>query len=416
MKRAIVLSGGGARGSYQIGVWKALRKLHIKYDIVTGTSVGALNGVLMAQNTFFRGIWFWHNLSFKLVFKEEMCYDCNTSHGKKAIYKKYVNATLKNRGMDVTNLESTIDKVLNENKARKSHIKFGLVTCKMPGFKPLQLTIDDIPVGKLKDYLVASATLFPAFKKKNIDNCNYVDGGYYDNLPFNLAIEMGATEIIAVDIGIFGLKRPFNHRNVKITYITPRNNLGSVLLFNKDFARRGIRLGYNDTMKTFGYLDGNKYTFKRGHLNKNFMKYANTYKLVLANTLEKENRKIVSNLLKLTNYEQKLQAKDLTMIIEKLGKIFKIEDSYIYDINRFNNLLHDKLSKVTKVDKTIFEKQLKERDIIRIMDRKNIVKYVYECLESNERKMPRHLLTIALVLPNIFLGAIYLYVVKNAQK
>ena len=40
MKRAIVLSGGGARGAYQIGVWKALRKLNIKYDIVTGHQSG----------------------------------------------------------------------------------------------------------------------------------------------------------------------------------------------------------------------------------------------------------------------------------------------------------------------------------------------------------------------------------------
>ena len=43
MKRAVVLSGGGAKGAYQIGVWKALRKLKINYSIVTGTSVGALN-------------------------------------------------------------------------------------------------------------------------------------------------------------------------------------------------------------------------------------------------------------------------------------------------------------------------------------------------------------------------------------
>ena len=34
MKRAIVLSGGGSKGSYEIGVWKALRRLNIKYDIV----------------------------------------------------------------------------------------------------------------------------------------------------------------------------------------------------------------------------------------------------------------------------------------------------------------------------------------------------------------------------------------------
>ena len=48
---AVVLSGGGARGAYEAGVWKALRKLHIKYDIVTGTSIGAINGFMMVQKT-----------------------------------------------------------------------------------------------------------------------------------------------------------------------------------------------------------------------------------------------------------------------------------------------------------------------------------------------------------------------------
>lgn len=48
-KTAIVLAGGGSRGAYQIGVWKALREMGIDYQLVTGTSVGALNGVLMVQ-------------------------------------------------------------------------------------------------------------------------------------------------------------------------------------------------------------------------------------------------------------------------------------------------------------------------------------------------------------------------------
>ena len=50
--KALVLSGGGAKGSYQIGVWKALRELNIHFDIITGTSSGALNGALMTQNSY----------------------------------------------------------------------------------------------------------------------------------------------------------------------------------------------------------------------------------------------------------------------------------------------------------------------------------------------------------------------------
>lgn len=48
-KTALVLGGGGARGAFEVGVWKALDELDYKPDIITGTSVGALNGALMLQ-------------------------------------------------------------------------------------------------------------------------------------------------------------------------------------------------------------------------------------------------------------------------------------------------------------------------------------------------------------------------------
>ena len=45
---ALVLAGGGARGSYQVGVWRALTELGWRPGIITGTSVGSLNGALFA--------------------------------------------------------------------------------------------------------------------------------------------------------------------------------------------------------------------------------------------------------------------------------------------------------------------------------------------------------------------------------
>ena len=70
MKRAIVLSGGGSKGSYELGVWKALKKLHISYDIVTGTSIGALNGALMTQKSYLRACYIWHKLSLEYLFNQ----------------------------------------------------------------------------------------------------------------------------------------------------------------------------------------------------------------------------------------------------------------------------------------------------------------------------------------------------------
>ena len=70
MKRGIALSGGGTKGSYELGVWKALNELGIDYQIVTGTSIGSINGALMATGDYDRAyeLWstiiFWHLLQF----------------------------------------------------------------------------------------------------------------------------------------------------------------------------------------------------------------------------------------------------------------------------------------------------------------------------------------------------------------
>ena len=61
-KKAVGLGGGGSRGSYQIGVWKALRELGFDYEIVTGTSVGALNGALMVQKDYELAETMWQKL------------------------------------------------------------------------------------------------------------------------------------------------------------------------------------------------------------------------------------------------------------------------------------------------------------------------------------------------------------------
>ena len=56
MKKGLVFCGGGAKGSYEAGVWKYLDEHGIKFDIVTGTSIGGLNAAMYAQHDFDRDI------------------------------------------------------------------------------------------------------------------------------------------------------------------------------------------------------------------------------------------------------------------------------------------------------------------------------------------------------------------------
>ena len=48
----LVLAGGGTKGAYQVGVWKALKELNINVKGIVGASIGSLNGALFLQDDF----------------------------------------------------------------------------------------------------------------------------------------------------------------------------------------------------------------------------------------------------------------------------------------------------------------------------------------------------------------------------
>ena len=191
-KIALVLGGGGARGAYEIGVWQALREMDVKIDIITGTSVGAINGALVAQDEFDLACKVWKEIQTHMVVDKGL------------LRKK--NSPLKN----------LLSRYIDETRVRSSETDFGLVTVELPGLVPRYFFTEDIPKGKLIDYIVASASLFPAFKIADIDNTKYVDGGYLDNLPVGMALKKGATHVVAVDLSTIGLvqKKPWNKRKI----------------------------------------------------------------------------------------------------------------------------------------------------------------------------------------------------------
>ncbi len=420
---AIVLSGGGAKGAYQLGVWKALRRLKVKYNIVTGTSVGALNGALMVQNDYLLAKWMWYNINFNLIFNEKIDEDFSTYKGKLEIFKMYMSNIILKGGMDISKLEETVNKCVNSQKFFKSKIDFALVTVNLSTFKPVILDKKNISKENLKDYLIASSTCFPAFKMKTIDDDLFIDGGYYDNLPINQAIKMGATKIIAVDLNSFGLKKKIIDSSVPITYIKPRNKLDSFLYFHKDFTRKSIKFGFNDTMKTFKKLDGDKYTFRKDHLDKNFNKYFEKFKnsLIEMTNYSSHNRKITAEILNKTKFLNVIDGKDrvnLKMInktIEYLGDIFKLDQTLIYDINKYNNILIKKIKEYDDFNLHLIEEKIKNKQITKLVDKAYVIKYLYAkmLLMEDNNKIKKELCNYALFLDKEIVAALYLYTITK---
>jgi len=337
-KTALVLSGGGSCGSYEIGVWAALRKLHISIDIVCGTSVGALNGAMIVMDKFHDAERFWVDVTTDKIFDIDLPARTELSTEKAedtgGVYLKdrskklikelaenisgrispdMVNDIYKYTGKDLEQIISRFTAAEHEDADEKKHLSgmsmeeaFGyakdmllhggvgssrlmdilkgfideayfrsspvdycLVTAELPSMKGHFLNKASIPVGKLHDYIIASASCFPAAHYHEIDGVKYVDGGYADNMPVRMAFSMGAQKIIAVDLGQPGRVRYDELKAVgsmvsELNVITPSSSTGNFLSFNADTARRNLRLGEMDTMKTLGRYDGRYMTFKKG--------------------------------------------------------------------------------------------------------------------------------------------------------
>lgn len=255
----IVLGGGGAKGGYEIGVWKALKELNIPICTVAGTSVGALNGALIVQDNFDLAHNLWTSISMESVIKVEKEI-ATADEGKKK--QLGVLTTIKNAmvsgGLDVTPLKHLLEEVVDEEKIRQSKVDFGMVAFSLSDFKPVHIFKEEIPQGQLSEYLLASAC-FPAFKPQEIDNKKFIDGGVYDNLPISLMIKKGIKNIILVDVSGPGIVRKIDKKGLNIIEIKNSEDLGGTLDFDGERSRINIDLGYYDTLKAFKKLNGSRY-------------------------------------------------------------------------------------------------------------------------------------------------------------
>lgn len=261
----LVFAGGGAKGAYQIGVWKALNELNIDIDIVCGTSVGALNGAYFAQNMFDEALDMWENMSMDTVFKDEFglldnieqFYNKGITSTDLSILKNLYNHITTHKGLNIDPLREIIDHNLDESLIKSTGIEFGLVTIDLTNRKTEKIFASELNEGELKYYLLGSA-MIPGFSQDKNHNLKFADGGIIDNMPIKMVIEKGYKDIIAVDLGN---KRTPKYKGVNITHIKPSEPLGGVLYFNQQQSKKNIKLGYLDALKKFNVLKGHKYFF-----------------------------------------------------------------------------------------------------------------------------------------------------------
>lgn len=261
---ALVFGGGGAKGAYQIGVWKALRELSIDIEAVVGTSVGALNGAMVAMGDYQAAFELWNVLTIDRVLRlpSALVKDGRLKIGRDNLEALNVlrDELFRHGGLDTTPLRELLTEYCDEKRIRRRGMDFGLVSFELSGQKPLEVFIDEIPEGKLVDYLLASSS-FPGFKLADIDGKRYLDGGLVDNVPFQLAKARGYRRLIVADVSGIGMNRRPDPAGVELITVKNSMDTGNVLDFHPENARRLMEMGYLDTLRVFDKLQGFYYYY-----------------------------------------------------------------------------------------------------------------------------------------------------------
>ena len=261
---ALALEGGGAKGAYQIGVWKALRQAGIRVTAVAGSSVGSLNGALITMGDLDKAEELWKNIRYSQI----MDVDDDAMHalmngeftlsGLGSLLSQAAKV-IRGGGFDITPLQNLIRQTVPEQAVRESETELFIVTYSLTDKKELELRAKDLPEGELANMLMASA-YFPAFRSEKLGGKRYTDGGVADVLPLHVLVENGYRNIIAIRLFGPGIERNVRIPNdTRVLTIQPRAELGGTLEFEAEQSEQNMRAGYYDGMRALYGLRGERY-------------------------------------------------------------------------------------------------------------------------------------------------------------
>ncbi|MDF2881632.1 MAG: patatin-like phospholipase family protein [Clostridiaceae bacterium] len=259
MKIGLVLGGGGCKGAYEIGVWKALKELKIDMYIqgVSGTSIGALNAALFALNDYNLAESIWMEITREKALPTDnvdlFAKGIKLFLGTKNInfIKRHLPGLLEQGNVSRQGLMDILDS-LNLHKALSSSIPIYAACAELPDLSGKYFKLNEYPVEAAKKILCASSAIPPVFPSEEIESVKYVDGGLFDNLPIKPLYDRGFDMIFVINLDRNFVIDRSSFPKSKIICICPSSDQGGVFSGILDFSNEGIcnriRIGYEDTM------------------------------------------------------------------------------------------------------------------------------------------------------------------------
>ncbi|MCF7923542.1 MAG: patatin-like phospholipase family protein [Candidatus Izimaplasma sp.] len=261
-KLGLCLSGGGARGAYQVGVCKALDELGYFKSVYafSGTSIGSVNASLLATKTVdeVKKIW----VEFpreEMNFVESLMKKIRTkdfSMVKKGVADIKTLDKLLTENLDLEKLKDKLVYITLSPAGLSEEGTLGILKASFKHYIQGERKVIYSPLHKQKKkdinkQIIASCSIPFIFPPVNIDGKQIFDGGLYDNIPIKPLVDVGCDTIIIVNLQRLIRYNPKKFPGINLIEIKHKKSLGAVLNFANNQAQIRFDLGYEDAMNYF---------------------------------------------------------------------------------------------------------------------------------------------------------------------
>ncbi|MGL5721553.1 MAG: patatin-like phospholipase family protein [Brevinema sp.] len=260
-KLGLAFGGGGGRGAYQLGVWRALieTKLDKQVKALTGTSVGAFNATLFLQGNYQKAIDIWMDeLGEKILVPQ--------TTAKKALKTlslpeiSSVASSLNRHGLfSRDGILREIEDHIDLKKTSRASIPITIAAVDSATNCLNYFRLNGKKPEDIQKILAATSAIPFIFPPEVIDGHTFVDGGMPgvgDGCPVRPLADDGCDTVIAVPLDrVTGI----NHKDfpyTRIIEIIPSDSLwgfvsaiDGLLDFSPEATQHRIELGYADAMK-----------------------------------------------------------------------------------------------------------------------------------------------------------------------
>lgn len=237
----LVLSGGGGKGAYQIGVLKALKENGYLDDItdISGASIGSVNAMLYAMDNIDIMYAAWNDIDMRTVFDLDLA--------KLKIDSLYFSRE---------EMLKLVEKYIDFQKILGGRYNIYCSICKVlekQNYEVFYKRLADYDIETIKKILLASTALPIVYETVEIEGAYYRDGGICDNEPIKPLYDSGVRQFIIIGLNHNKVFDASKWPDASFITIYPSKDLGSLIDGTLNFTERAIEfrqmLGYKDGLR-----------------------------------------------------------------------------------------------------------------------------------------------------------------------